>query len=86
MDRWHKPEPLVTEVGDLRIITDHYQRVFGPEQEPAIPRWRERLGDVAVNRVLLPRGSTETDLQRARAMFPEASVDVLAEPTPGFGF
>jgi hypothetical protein len=86
VDLWHKPEPFVIDTGGIRIIKEDYQRVLGPEEEPAIPRWREWLGDVAVNRVLLPKGSTETDLERAKAMFREADVEILPEAVPGFGF
>jgi hypothetical protein len=85
-ERWSKPAPLVIEVGDLRIITDSYQRVLGPQEEPTIPRWKERLGDRAVNRISLPRDAGETDLERARAMFPEAEVELAPKPTSGGGF
>jgi hypothetical protein len=84
VDRWHKPEPLETTTdAGLVLVTISYLRVLGPEEEPEIPRWREWLGDVPVNILMLPIGSSETDLEHAKSLFPEAEVLVAEPVSPG---
>jgi hypothetical protein len=84
VDRWHKPEPIELNSGSLTIVITSYQRVLGPEKEPEIPAWRERLGDVPVNIIMLPADSNNSDFERARSLFPEAEVDVFVA-APGSG-
>jgi hypothetical protein len=81
VDRWERPQPIA--IGPF--LYHSYQRVLGPEEEPEIPRWREWLGDVPVNRVVLPVGTSEFELARFRALFPEAEVEVLEPLPPGTG-
>jgi hypothetical protein len=79
VERWYKPEPTVINSGTLTIVSTSYQRILGPEKEPEIPRWREWLGDVPVNIIMLPAGSEKSDLNRARSLFPEAEVNEAIE-------
>lgn len=59
-------------------------------EEPHIPEWRKRLGDVPVCTIGLPAGSSESECKQAEALFPEAQVGVLAAeaevPTGTAGF
>jgi hypothetical protein len=84
VDFFQKPEPLFTDCGGLVLIIDSYQRVLGPEKEPEIPNWRKWLGDVPANIIMLPAESRQSELERARSLFPEAEVDVVVEG-PGNG-
>jgi hypothetical protein len=68
--------------GSLAII--QYERVLGPEEEPSIPQWRRWLGDEAINHVMMPAGTTDADLERARSLFPEGNVKRI-ESRPGRG-
>lgn len=63
-----------------------YQRAHGPEVEPEIPQWRRWFGDEAYNQINLPEGTSQSDVERARALFPEARVEVMARPSSGSGF
>jgi hypothetical protein len=84
IDRWVKPEPDITVInGGLTIISTSYQRILGPERDPEIPDWRKWLGDVAVNIVMLPVDSKNSDVEAAKLLFPEAEVQVMQEPGPG---
>ena len=71
---WVKPEPIQGN-GELGLTYGGGERVLGPEREPEIPEWRRWLDDQAFNQITLPSGWTESDLVRARALFPEARVD-----------
>ncbi len=73
VDVFTRPAP--TKMGPF-LLSFGYMRVLGPEEEPEIPRWRRWFGDEAVNRIMLPSGSSDADLERARALFPEGTVDV----------
>src|SRR5262245_15486323 len=70
VERWFKPEPIVTELAGGLMITRSYQRILGPQNEPEIPRWRELLGDVPLNIVMLPVTSKESDVEAAKSLFP----------------
>jgi hypothetical protein len=84
VERWHKPEPTEIKSGSITLVITSYQRLLGPEKEPEIPPWREWLGDVPANIIMLPADSKAPDLERARSLFPEAEVDVIVEgPGPG---
>jgi len=82
-----RPEPIETVVGNLTLSYLSYQRAHGPEIEPDISKWRRWLGDEAVNQIMMPRGTSATDLQGIRAIFPECEVDVMEtmETKPGSG-
>jgi hypothetical protein len=86
VETWHKPEPIEINSGSLTIVITSYQRVLGPEKEPEIPAWRERLGDVPVNIIMLPADSNNSDFERAKSLFPEAEVDVVVEGPGSRGF
>lgn len=67
------------EFPDESLAIMSYER-SGPVEEPEIPQWRRWLGDEAISQLILPAGSSEPELARARALFPEAEVE---ERTPG---
>jgi hypothetical protein len=85
VDRTDGPPVLVVvQVGDKKVFTDDLQ--LRGKKEHTIPRWRTWFGDEAVARITLPPGATQTDAEQAAALFPEAYVDLLPEPTTlGFG-
>ena len=60
------------------------QRALGPEDEPEIPRWRRWFGDVAYNRIIMPKDSSQAEIDRMKALFPEAEVEITStEPSGG---
>jgi hypothetical protein len=83
VDVFLRPKPIEDGSG---LYIESYQRVMGPEVEPEIPRWRRWLGDESYNQIYMPQGTSQADLDRARAIFPEARVDVAPNPAAGSGF
>lgn len=78
-----RPEPITVAPG---MYYQSYQRVLGPEIEPEIPKWRRWLGDETYNQIYLPPGNSQSDLERARRLFPEAAVDISPPEDAGSGF
>ncbi len=58
----------------LLIDSDIVLQVLVENRDRNIPTWREWLGDTAVSWIALPDGASQSDLERATALFPEAVV------------